>query len=191
MPKGYIYTTKTGYDPERGKAIKDPYLGDRPTLGACMPNIRRHVVQGDHIFIVSGKVKDVPQFVIAGFEVEDKIDALLAYDLYPQHRLRQLDSGEIIGNIIITPEGRQHPLDTHKPSTFARRIQNYVTGRNALVLSSPREIQSGREDTSYVLSYILGKKGRTPYDIYGRCKKVDDRQIRELRDWLASIKAGH
>lgn len=96
---------------------------------------------------------------MAGFEVEDKIDALLAYDLYPQHRLRQLDSGEIIGNIIITPEGRQHPLDTHDPSTFGRRIQNYVTGRNAFVLNSPREIQSGREDTSYVLSYILGKRG--------------------------------
>jgi len=38
MKKGYMYITSTGYDPERGKSINDPYLGDVPTLGACMPN---------------------------------------------------------------------------------------------------------------------------------------------------------
>ncbi len=33
--KGYIYITSTGYDPEHGKSLKDPYLGDVPTLGGC------------------------------------------------------------------------------------------------------------------------------------------------------------
>ncbi|MDX6610948.1 MAG: hypothetical protein QOD75_134 [Blastocatellia bacterium] len=191
MSKGYIYTTRGGFDPERGKKLKDPYLGDQPTLGACMPNIRRQVVPGDHIFLVSGKVKDALQFVMAGFEVDQKLDAMLAYDLYPQHRLRQLENGEVTGNIIVTAQGRQHPLDTHDPSTFARRIENYVTGRNPVVLTSRREIQSGRDDTLYVLSHVLGKKGRVPKDIMGRWSRLDDRQIRELRDWLVSIKAGH
>jgi hypothetical protein len=191
MSKGYIYTTRGGFDPERGKKLKDPYLGDQPTLGACMPNIRRQVVQGDHIFLVSGKIKDVSQFVMAGFEVAERLDAMIAYDLYPQHRLRQLENGEITGNIIITAKGKQHPLDTHDPTTFASRIKNYVTGRDPLVLTSPREIQSGRDDTNYVLSYVLGKKGRSPKEIMGRCSKLDERQIRELRDWMASIKAGH
>lgn len=191
MSKGYIYTTRTGFDPERGKKLKDPYLGDEPTLGACMPNIRRQVVQGDYIFPVSGKLKDFPQFVMAGFEVAEKLDAMVAYDLYPQHRLRQLENGEVTGNIIITAQGKQHPLDTHDPVTFASRVKNYVTGKNALVLTSPREIQSSRDDTNYVLSHVLGKKGRAPIEIMGRWSKLDERQIRELRDWLSSIKAGH
>jgi hypothetical protein len=191
MPKGYIFTTASGFDPERGKPVKDPYLGDQPTLGACRPDIRRRVVRGDHIFIVSGKVEDVDQFVMAGFEVDKKIDVMAAYDLYPQHRLRQLEGGEITGNIVITAERKQHPLDHHDPTTFAQRIENYVIGRNALVLNSPREIQNGRADTNYVLSQVLGKKGRAPIKIIGRCSKLDDRQIRELRDWLGSIKNGH
>jgi hypothetical protein len=190
IPKGYIYTAKGGYDPEKGKKLKDPYLGDEPTLGACMPNIRRQVVQGDYIFLVSGKIKDALQFVRGGFEVDRKIDVMLAYDKYPQHRLR-MDNGEITGNIIVTADGKQHPLDTHDPATFGRRIENYVIGRNPLVLTSPREFQRAREDTVYVLSYVLGKKGQVPKDIIGRCSKLDGSQIRELQDWLASIKAGH
>ena len=87
---GKIFITRSGYDPERGRHVKDPYLGPGPTLGACRPDIRRRVSQGDHIFVVSGKLPDVQQFVMGGFEVDTKIDAIQAYTKLPQHRLRRL-----------------------------------------------------------------------------------------------------
>ena len=34
---GKIFITRTGYDPQLGKHVKDRYLGPRPTLGACRP----------------------------------------------------------------------------------------------------------------------------------------------------------
>jgi len=193
MPKekGYIYTTKTGYDPQFGKALKDPYLGDQPTLGACMPNIRRLVVRGDHIFLVSGKVPEAPQLVMAAMEVDKKINALSAWRQYPQHRLRLTETGQVTGNIIVTSQGTQHLLDTHDPATFANRIRDYVVCRNPLVMTSPREIQGSRDDTAYMLRQVLGKQGRVPIEIMGRWHKLDHQQIRELRDWLTSIKNGH
>ena len=38
--KAKIFVTSSGYDPDKGKHVKDPYLGPRPTLGACRPDIR-------------------------------------------------------------------------------------------------------------------------------------------------------
>jgi hypothetical protein len=67
MKKGYVIIERYGYDPDNGKSINDPYLGDVPTLGACVPNIRHWVDPGDHLFFVSGKVHSAPQFVIGGF----------------------------------------------------------------------------------------------------------------------------
>lgn len=37
---GKIYVVSSGYDPEMGKHVHDPYLGPNPTLGACRPGIR-------------------------------------------------------------------------------------------------------------------------------------------------------
>jgi len=185
--KGYSVIARTGYDPEKGKHIKDPYLGDIPTLGACMPNVRRQVVPGDHLFFLSGKVPGVPQFIVGGFEVADKISALKAYRMFPEHRLRRMDDGQLTGNIIVDARGNQHPLDTH--SSFERRIENYIIGRNPIVLTEPHEIARGREETLYVLRNIFRKNGAAPINIMGRWSRLDYKQVQELRDWLLSLKA--
>jgi hypothetical protein len=185
--KGYSFITRTGYDPEKGKHIKDPYLGDVPTLGACMTNIRRQVVPGDYLFVISGKVPGVQQYIVGGFEVAEKITALKAYRMFPEHRLRSLDDGQPTGNIIVDAQGNQHPLDNH--SSFERRIENYIVGRNPIVLTEPHEIARGREETLYVLRSIFRKNGAAPINIIGRCSKLDYKQIQELRDWLLSLKA--
>jgi hypothetical protein len=188
MPiKGYTYITSTGYDPQMGKHIKDPYLGDVPTLGACMPNIRRQVVPGDHIFVISGKVPGVSQYIVGGFEVADKVSALAAYRMFPDLRLRQMDDGQLTGNIIVDARGRQHPLDNHE--SFERRIQNYVIGRNPVVLTEEHEIARGREETMDILRSVLRRRGDTPRDVLGRWSRLDFRQVQELRDWLLSLKA--
>jgi hypothetical protein len=75
---GKIFITRSGYDPELGKHVKDPYLGDSPTLGACRPDIREKLKLGDHIFVISGKVPNANQFVMGGFEIESKIPAIQA-----------------------------------------------------------------------------------------------------------------
>jgi hypothetical protein len=184
--KGYIYITSTGYDPEKGKSLKDPYLGETPTLGACMPNIRRQVVPGDHIFVISGKVRGVPQYVIGGFEVAEKVHAMIAYRRFPKLRLRQADDGELEGNIIVTSQGRQHPLDTH--GSFVDRIQDYVVGRNPVALTAPHEVAKGRQETLDLLRQVLRKPGLSPINVVGRCSKLEEEQVLEIRDWLYSLK---
>ena len=72
---GKIFITSSGYDPQLGKHVKDPYLGPKASLGACRPDIRRQVKEGDHLFVISGKLPNVRQFVMGGFEVVQKIDA--------------------------------------------------------------------------------------------------------------------
>ncbi|MEO7423800.1 MAG: hypothetical protein ABI036_01360, partial [Fibrobacteria bacterium] len=64
---GKIFITRQGYDPQLGKHVKDPYLGETPSLGACRPDIGRTVKEGDHIFTISGKIKGASQFVMGGF----------------------------------------------------------------------------------------------------------------------------
>ena len=149
--KGYIYITASGYDPEHGKDLEDPYLNDTPTLGACMPNIREQVIPGDHIFVVSGKVREAEQLVLGGFEVSEKIDAIDAYRRFPSLRLHQNKKGHSYGNIVISKDGTQHPLDSHKAKNFHRRTKNYVVGKNLVALKSEEEITLGRSETLPVL----------------------------------------
>ena len=78
---GKIFITRTGYDPEYGNHIKDPFLEGEPSLGACRPDIgqRRTLKEGDHVFtgveIITGKLPKFPtinQYVMCGFEVAEK-----------------------------------------------------------------------------------------------------------------------
>ena len=187
--KGYMYIAATGFDPEHGRDLEDPYLNDTPTLGACMPNIREQVVQGDHIFVVSGKVQQASQLVLGGFEVAEKLDSMLdAYARFPALRLHEGIDGLKRGNIVILPDGRQHPLDRHNPETFQRRIKNYVVGRNLIALKSHEEITLGRKETLPVLREVLGKEGASPIKVIGRWSKLDKGQIITIRDWLEDLK---
>jgi hypothetical protein len=183
---GKIMITRSGYDPERGKHVKDPYLGPTPSLGACRPDIRRQLTTGDHIFAISGKVADFAQFVMGGFEIASKIPATEAYRLFPEQRLQQRPDGQLAGNIIVDGEGKQHPLDTH--TGFERRIQNYTVGRNLIALRTPCEILLGRRETMEALQDILEKKGKAPIDVVGRWgAKLTEKQVGRLRDWLTSV----
>src|SRR6478752_1549801 len=106
---GKIFITRSGYDPQYGKHIKDPYLGPNPSLGACRPDIRIRVKEGDHLFFISGKLRNVNQYVMGGFEVENKIDAMKAYQRFPEQRLHLREDGQLAGNVIVDENGAQHP----------------------------------------------------------------------------------
>jgi hypothetical protein len=184
---GKIFITRTGYDPQLGKHIKDPYLGSQPTLGACRPDIRKRLRAGDHIFVISGKVPHANQYVMAGFEIETKIDATEAYQLFPEQRLRQRHDGQLMGNIIVDANGNQHQLDDHR--SFDERIKNYVIGTNLLALATEDEIAQGRKETLDALRDILHRKGNTPIEVVGRWgSPLAEKQIVELREWLESLK---
>jgi len=187
---GKIFITRSGYDPQLGKHIKDPYLGTNPTLGACRPDLRKQLIEGDHIFVISGKVRDANQFVLAGFEVKDKISAIEAYDKFPELRLRRRDDGQLTGNIIVSHDGRQHRLDQHKPETFERRIKDYVVGTNLIALEKDDEIAKGRQETLEALRSILRKNGKSPIEIVGRWgTALTEEQIELMRTWLISLKS--
>ena len=70
---------------------------DTPSIGACHPDFRKKLKRGDHIFVVSGRVPDANQFVMGGFEVYEKMNAVDAYAAYPEQRLRALENGELAG----------------------------------------------------------------------------------------------
>lgn len=184
---GKIFITRSGYDPQLGKHVKDPYLGPQPTLGACRPDVRKQLTTGDHIFVISGRIPMAPQYVMGGFEIAAKIDGFTAYQQFPQHRLRLLPDGQLDGNVICGPDGRQHELDDH--SSFDKRMKNYVVGANLLALTSDDEVRKGREQTLEALRDILRKKGNRPIEIVGRWgAKLDDKQIVQLREWLKHLK---
>ena len=128
-----------------------------------------------------------PQYVMAGFEIAEKIDGLTAYQQLPEHRLQLLSDGQLTGNIICGPDGRQHELDNH--NSFEKRMQNYVIGTNLLALTTDEEIERGRDQTLEALRDILHKHGSSPIEVVGRWgTKLDEKQILELRAWLKSLK---
>jgi len=185
---GKIFVTGSGCDPVKGKHIKDPYLGPQPSLGACRPDIRRQVQKGDHIFVVSGKVRGLPQVVLGGFEVAEKISAFEAYERFPEQRLRRLPNGEVTGNVIVSAEGRQHALDHHEKGTFDRRIENYLIGTNPIALLTLEEIEEGRMQTLEILQEVFGKKGDSVREIIGRCRNMTEIQTYNLRKLLNEVK---
>lgn len=184
--KGYIYTMFAGADPGRGWKMTDPIFAPTPTLGACVPNIRRAVVPGDHIFVVSGRTPGVQQYVVGGFRVAEKIDALAAFDRFPENRL-SLVGGQMLGNVIVDEQGRHDPRDYH--GDFERRIENYIVGEHPVLLESPGEVQRGREETLGALQHLLNRAGDRVYDIVGRWRRLDERQIHDLVGWLSAIKS--
>lgn len=183
---GKIFITSTGYDPDKGKDVKDPHLGSRPTLGACRPDIRKRLQKGDQIFVVSGKIATANQYVIGGFEIEEKISALEAYLRFPEQRLSRGEDGQITGNVIVDAYGKQHELDHHK--NFDRRIENYVVGTNPIVLSTAAEVAEGRRLTLDILQDVFQKKGDSVWKIIGRCSNLTETQVEKLRAHLDTVK---
>jgi len=177
--------TSSGYDPEKGKQVKDPHLGPSPSLGACRPDIREQLQKGDHVFVVSGKVRGVDQVVMGGFEVAEKISASKAYLRFPEQRLRLLTDGQVAGNVIVTVSGEQHELDHH--DQFARRTENYLVGTNPVALLTPDELAEGRR-TLEILGDVFGREGKSVRGIIGRCSNLTEQQVLKLRALLEAVK---
>jgi hypothetical protein len=183
---GKIFITRSGYDPEHGKHVNDPYLGPTPTLGACRPDLRKRLNKGDHIFTISGKMPRVSQFVLGGFEIAAKIPATEAYKRFPELRLHKRDDGQVTGNIIVNGRGEQHKLDDH--TSFKQRIQDYVIGTNLIAVRTPSEIELARKETLEILQEIFRKKGSSPIKLVGRWgAELNETQVIQLREWLSSI----
>jgi hypothetical protein len=71
-------------------------------------------------------------------------------------------------------------------------MKNYVIGTNLLALTEDDEIERGRNQTLEALRDILHKNGSSPFKVVGRFgTKLDEKQILELRTWLASLKGSN
>ncbi|MCR5883736.1 hypothetical protein LRS03_13060 [Rhizobacter sp. J219] len=186
----YIFISPRS-DPGMGHPLADPLLtsGSRPTMGSCRPDLRRLVRPGDQIFVISGSMGPKHrQYVIGGLEIAEKLeDQLAALSKFPENALR-FEAGKKIGNIIVTPDGLQHPQDTHKAETFENRIKNYIVGCNPVVLETPREVEIGRERTVEILSNLFNRSGPRVAQVVGRHRKLTDEQADRLRRELMGIK---
>jgi len=70
-------------------------------------------------------------------------------------------------------------------------VQNYIVGKDPIVLTAPHEIERGRRETMEALKTIIGKQGNSPIELLGRGGRwLNESQVLELRDWLYSIKTG-
>jgi hypothetical protein len=183
--KGYIYKLYTGADPAKGWVFNDPIFGPPPTLGACVPNIRRVVERGDWVYAVSGSIKGYQPYVVGGFRVEDKISALAAYRRLPENRLQLNDEGQVVGNIIVDSKGNQNALDNHRG--FENRLENYLVGDEMLHVSEPASVARAREQTLPKLSEIFGQPANRTSDIVTRWRRLDEEQIQKLNDWLKTL----
>lgn len=186
MRKGFMFITSSGYDPDKGDHVKDPSLEKTPTFGACMPNVRKQAQPGDSIFVISGKVSGHSQYIIGGFDVAEKIHANEAFQRFPEHHLMRRTDGELTGNIIVDGTGQQHFLDNH--DNFEKRLENYIVGKNPIVLSESAEIEKARQGTLEMLKTLFNKDGKMPRDIVGRMRKLDEEQVEKLKAWLKSLK---
>jgi hypothetical protein len=185
--KGYVYTMFKGADPGKGWEMTDPILKPVPTMGACMPNLRRAVVPGDYVFAISGRVPGAQQYVVGGFRVAEKIDALAAYDRFPSNRLYTDDQGRLRGNVLVDAAGMRNPLDYH--AGFEQRIENFLVGEEPIALESAAEVERGRQETLAKLQELFQRTGDRVFDVIGRFRRLDDNQIADLLGWLRSIKA--
>jgi hypothetical protein len=185
---GKIFVTGSRCDPVAGKHVKDPFLGKNPSLGGCRPDIREQVQKGDHIFVVSGKVRGFQQVLLGGFEVAEKISAREAYERFPEQHLRLLPDGQVTGNVIVDGSGEQHELDHHKTETFAQRIENYLVGTNPIALLTVEEITEGREWTLDILRDVFDLRGDSIRELMGRHRNLTDKQVQKLRDHLNEVK---
>ena len=184
--KGYIYTMYKGADPGLGWVMTNPIFGKVPTLGACMPNIRRIVKEGDFIFSISGKVKNIKQYVVGGFQVEEKISALAARKRFPENRMHKDGNGNLKGNIIVDKNGNHIQGDYH--SNWEKRIENYIVGKKPLYLSEDDEIGKAREQTITILNKIFNKNENDIYKIIGRWRRLDTAQLNSLINWIENLK---
>lgn len=186
--KGYIFVSPRS-DPGAGKRLDDPIFGKLTTMGACRPDLRRLVRPGDYMFVISGKTQGVSQYIIGGFAVDEKINALAAHSRYPQLRLRSLEDGGKVGNIIVDGEGQHHVLDHHDEHNLERRIQNYLVGRDQIYLETPKEVELARERSLEILKEIFGKSRVSRVsDIVPRNRRLDPEQIDKLLKALQAIK---
>jgi len=177
-----------GADPAEGWEMTDPIYGKTPTLGACMPNIRRAVEKGDYIFSVSGRVKNASQYVVGGFSVDEKINALAAFKRFPENRMKVSKDGLLTGNIIIDGNGKHLKFDYH--SNHEKRIENYIIGKDPIVIEGEKRVQKAREETLYMLNTLFGKNEDAVHKIIGRWRKLDSMQIKDILSWMNQIRKG-
>ena len=175
-----------GADPAVGWKMTDPIYGKTPTLGACMPNIRKAVEKGDYIFSISGRVKDIQQYIVGGFKVDEKINALSAYERIPENRMRISPDGKLEGNIIIDEKGNHLEIDYH--SNHEKRIENYIIGKDAIVINDESEVKKAREETLSFLNNLFSKNEDSISKIVARWRKLNEGQIDELLTWMGDIK---
>jgi hypothetical protein len=187
MPS-YVYIASSGTDPGAGSPLDDPLFGPVPTLGACVPNLRRLVTKGDWLFVVSGRRSNLAQYLIGGLQVEEKITALAAYQRFPQYRMQRDAHGDITGNIPVDASGVKHPLDTHPLEGFDRRVNDYLVGGRSVELQTKREIEVGRERTLKFLSEMRQRPANRAFDTIGRASRLNDEEVQKVLKWFEEVK---
>jgi hypothetical protein len=110
-----------------------------------------------------------------------------AYTRFPENRQHAGPDGKPLGNVIVLEDGSRNPIDYHK--NFENRVDNYIIGRDPIMLETPEEIRRGRAETVTALNEIFQTKGDTVFKIIGRGgRRLNENQVEQMRQWLSGIK---
>ena len=100
---------------------------------------------------------------------------------------RKQEDGSYRGNIIIDESGNHLAHDYH--ANFERRLDNYILGKNPIVIDKSEEIEQARLETLEILKDVFKKDGESVYKVIGRFRKMNEEQIEKLVGWMEKIKA--
>lgn len=187
--KGYIFVSP-GSDPGAGRPLADPIFARVTTMGMCRPDLRGQVRKGDSMFVLSGKIEGVQQYLIGGLSVGQHLDALAALAKFPDNKLKKLEDGTKTGNIIVTATGERDPLDHHSVKSFEQRIKNFIIAEQAIYVEAEKEVELARKRTLDILRRVFDKpKAESVHKLIYRGRVLDEKQIAMLVEALESIKS--
>lgn len=67
-------------------------------------------------------------------------------------------------------------------------VDNYIVGKDPIVLDTPEEVSRARKETLSTLKGIFNRDGDTVFKIIGRGRRLSSEQVEQMRRWLSGIK---
>lgn len=192
--KGYIYiassfeTVNRSACGQSGSWIdNDPHFWTSPpTWGICRPDLRAGAREGDVVFFALPKNGRHPQSIFAYLTIEKIVSHSEAFrDM--KLLSKQMGNKTPNGNIIVNKNGLYNRFDSGAHlRNFEKIKRHYAVGKIAESrMLSHHEIQRLAPSFIEQLSLIMGKQGKSAFDIISRKgRKLSPDQVQALLTWI-------
>lgn len=169
----------------------DPHFyNSPPTWGICRTDFRKKLKKGDYVFFVLPKNAidenklHLPQMIYGYFKIEQHIDHITAYQLFPQKRMRAEHPN---GNIIVNADGSYNQFDNGAHlEKFNQIKEHYIIGsqlENRFL--QPQDVIRLAPSFLDVLNEVFEANFTDIFKIIGRKGRIiNEMQIQQLLHWI-------